>query len=72
VSRVIVTSTEGTGHNYDGATGANYDPEDGYLIIVTGDGDQAEPLSVWAPGRWHHADVIKDNGPAQRPQELTP
>ena len=41
---------------YEGGSGANYD-EHGFLTIVTGEGDSARAVAVWAPGTWQRADL---------------
>jgi hypothetical protein len=65
VSRVVVTDPDGEGHNYPGGTGANYDDQ-GYLVVVTGEGGNVMPLAVWAPGQWARADLVADEAPADR------
>lgn len=45
---------------YASGTGANYDDQ-GYLVVVTGEGNAATPLAVWAPGTWQHADFVAED-----------
>jgi hypothetical protein len=44
---------------YRTGTGVNYD-KDGYAVIVAGDGEDAKPLAVWAPGQWQRAELRED------------
>lgn len=66
MSRVIITSSEGGGHTYPDASGANYDAQ-GFLTVVTGEDPDTEALAVWAPGRRVRADLVKDG--ATGPEE---
>lgn len=43
---------------YEGSTGVNYD-KDGYAVIVKGDGEDAQPIAVWAPGQWQRAELTE-------------
>lgn len=57
---VIVRPTVGEDPEvYPTGTGINYD-QHGFVVIVSGDGDNPRPLAVWAPGQWQRAELRDD------------
>jgi hypothetical protein len=56
VSVRVIDRDTGDVTEYANGTGVNYDAQ-GFAVVVTGEGDSATSIAVWAPGTWQHADL---------------